>query len=456
MSTNIEKITVSGLHGNRTIAASLTDNTLILIGENGSGKTTFLRIVYYFLAGKWLSLLSLGFEYISVTIDGTEHRVTHESITKAISRNERGFLADLPSSMRRNLMEIIANQGFHGISDELAIYSSRHGLPIDMLINQLELFGDENVKGAGKGLQEVARAVKNAVNSQVLYLPTYRRIERELSSIFEGVDQDDLKKGKRRPNVQETSDSYVELVEFGMKDVAKAVDANLSGLRDFARENLTSLAYRNLGDVVDREYENVTMEKIASVSEATIRSVLDRVPESILTALHKEHLLTGINKARTTSLPDEHSKIICNYFLNLLDFQNLLQEREKAISAFCEICSQYILDKKFVYDRAQFGFFIIPTDDRQKQQTIPLSDLSSGEKQIVSLFSHLYLSGKNRFFVLIDEPELSLSVSWQRRFLIDIKNGGFCAGLIAVTHSPFIYDNELRKYAHSLGEFFIR
>jgi predicted ATPase len=79
--------------------------------------------------------------------------------------------------------------------------------------------------------------------------------------------------------------------------------------------------------------------------------------------------------------------------------------------------------------------------------------LSSGEKQIVSLFSHLYLSGQNKYFVLIDEPELSLSVPWQKRFLVDVCSGSFCAGLIAVTHSPFIYDNELKKYAHSLGEF---
>lgn len=453
MSANLERITVAGLHGNRTINAVISDNTLILVGENGSGKTTFLRIVFHFLAGRWFSLLPFRFDYISVTIAGVEHSVAHESLSKALSKTERGFLANLPLSLRRSLMEVISTQGMHGVSDELAMWSDRHGIPLEVLMSQFELFDGENVKGPNKGLQEVANAVRQAVNAQVLYLPTYRRIERELNSIFEGLDQDDLRKGRRRVVMPETNDAFIELVEFGMKDVAKAVDVALSGLRDFARENLTSLAFRNLGDVVDREYENVTMENIASVSEATIRSVLDRVPESILTALHKEHLLTGINKARTSSLPDEHSKIICNYFLNLLDFQNLLQERERAISAFCTICSEYIVDKKFVYDRAQFGFAIIPTDERQKQATIPLSDLSSGEKQIVSLFSHLYLSGKHRFFVLIDEPELSLSVPWQRRFLMDIKNGQFCAGLIAVTHSPFIYDNDLRRYAHSLGEF---
>ena len=134
-------------------------------------------------------------------------------------------------------------------------------------------------------------------------------------------------------------------------------------------------------------------------------------------------------------------------------FQETLQKRERPIAAFCDLCSEYITDKQFVYDRAQFGFSIVPKDGKKDDAKIELSDLSSGEKQIVSLFNHLYLSGKSQYFVLIDEPELSLSVPWQRRFLTDIRKGGFCAGLVAVTHSPFIYDNELKQYAHSLGEF---
>lgn len=80
-----------------------------------------------------------------------------------------------------------------------------------------------------------------------------------------------------------------------------------------------------------------------------------------------------------------------------------------------------------------------------------MAALSSGEKQIVSLFSHLYLSGQKNSFVIIDEPELSLSVPWQKRLLPDILNK--CNGFIAVTHSPFIFDNELRTYVHSLEEY---
>src|SRR5271170_3642807 len=81
---------------------------------------------------------------------------------------------------------------------------------------------------------------------------------------------------------------------------------------------------------------------------------------------------------------------------------------------------------------------LLSSSTRSKEEStreIKLSHLSSGEKQIVSLFSHLYLSGGDQYFVLIDEPELSLSVPWQRRFLVDIRSASFCVGLVAVTHS---------------------
>jgi hypothetical protein len=48
---------------------------------------------------------------------------------------------------------------------------------------------------------------------------------------------------------------------------------------------------------------------------------------------------------------------------------------------------------------------------------------------------------------------LSLSVPWQQRFLPDILATGRCTGVVAVTHSPFIWDNDLEAYVRSLAEF---
>ena len=195
------------------------------------------------------------------------------------------------------------------------------------------------------------------------------------------------------------------------------------------------------------------MKEIAAASEDTVRAVLDRIHENVLSRNHKDHLFSVINSARSADSPTEHQKIIYHYFLKLLAFQESLQKREQQISSFCALCSEYMVDKQFVYDSSNFSFKIASKSGDQAEWNVEFSDLSSGEKQIVSLFSHLYLSGQEHFFVLIDEPELSLSVPWQRRFLKDIRRGAFCAGLVAATHSPFTYDNELKPFAHSLGEF---
>lgn len=452
MNGSLERFRILGLHGHKSVDVVIKENTLVLVGENGSGKTTFLRILFHFLSGRWLPLVQFRFDCIVATIGESEYKVSHEELVQAFKGVDRRFLAELTPPLRRRVMELLEKGNFERLSSELERSGSRYSIPPEILLRQMEFF-EEPLRGAKKELQKTITCIQEAIRAQVLYLPTYRRIERELSSIFEGVDSEDFRRHRNRLRQNESGEAYIELVEFGMKDVQQAVDRTLERLKEFARENLNNLTLRYLGDVVNREYQNVGMKQIADVSEDTVRSVLDRIHESILTKAHKDYLFGVINSARSADAPTEHEKIIYHYFLKLLGFQQSLQENERQISAFCDLCSEYIVDKRFVYDSQTFSFSIVPADKSQVDRSITLSDLSSGEKQIVSLFSHLYLSGQQNFFVLIDEPELSLSVPWQRRFLKDIRAGQFCKGLVAVTHSPFIYDNELRAYTHSLGEF---
>ncbi len=124
---------------------------------------------------------------------------------------------------------------------------------------------------------------------------------------------------------------------------------------------------------------------------------------------------------------------------------------EQLLNQFTDICNSYLLDKKIIY---HIGTESITLEVRtKKNRFIPLDTLSSGEKQIISIFSHLYLSSPRKCAILIDEPELSISIEWQRKLLPDILKASKCQFLVVATHSPFIFENELATNTVDLQEY---
>jgi predicted ATPase len=72
-----------------------------------------------------------------------------------------------------------------------------------------------------------------------------------------------------------------------------------------------------------------------------------------------------------------------------------------------------------------------------------LTSFSSGERQIFVLITHLFfnpaITGEN--VLLIDEPELSLHLKWQRQFVTAIRQSSPSTQMILATHSPEIVYN---------------
>ncbi len=137
------------------------------------------------------------------------------------------------------------------------------------------------------------------------------------------------------------------------------------------------------------------------------------------------------------------------FFSKLATVDRTLAQREQQIVRFAQVCNKYLRDKEMVYSDVDSSVSVRLNSTGAQ---LPLRMLSSGEKQIVSLFAHLYLRELGKVYVIIDEPELSLSVTWQEQLLPDILDTGNCKFLAAVTHSPFIFKNNLDPYAIDLSE----
>jgi predicted ATPase len=128
----------------------------------------------------------------------------------------------------------------------------------------------------------------------------------------------------------------------------------------------------------------------------------------------------------------------------LIDIYRDQKGLDDSIKTFVEVCNKYLVSKQMRFNESSVTLDVI----REKTgKAVKLNQLSSGEKQIISLFSKIYLEQHENLTVLFDEPELSLSIEWQKMLLPDILSSNKCKFLLAVTHSPFIFKNELDLHA---------
>lgn len=450
MSELLSQFRIVGMHNVRTIDVRLHDSRLVLIGENGTGKSTVVNFIYFFLTRQWARLLNYRFESIEAVVGGDSVRVTREDIVP--KPKDRQGEWRMPLEMRRTLSTYLRRWGPESlIEDEALLHrlANRLSVPASMARDLVLTHLGEAPQGP---VREVEKIISKHVTQQILFLPTYRRIEHELKSIFPDAQEKFEGYVHARAREQHASRRYVELVEFGMQDVKETFDRTMLQIKERTRIRLSDLLGTYMSDVIRGGYENpAALERLAGLTESYVNQVLQRIPTDVLPAEDKNILLAKIGQFATHGSAE--NRVIAHFFSKLVDLYERQLTDEAEVRAFVGVCNEYLSGKELQYDDQEYVLRL--TQHVGEQGVLQLSDLSSGEKQIVSLFSHMYLSGGKDYFVLIDEPELSLSVPWQIRFLPDIIKTGRCSGLIAVTHSPFVSDNELDLYTHALDEFIL-
>ena len=68
----IESFKIEKLWGYRNIDLTFNNDVNVLIGPNGSGKTTILNLLHAILSGNPPSLLNVNFEYVEIKLRGSK------------------------------------------------------------------------------------------------------------------------------------------------------------------------------------------------------------------------------------------------------------------------------------------------------------------------------------------------------------------------------------------------
>lgn len=226
-----------------------------------------------------------------------------------------------------------------------------------------------------------------------------------------------------------------------MKDVSKAINDILETIRVKTNQGFNKMTGVLLSKYANKPTSSSNQKK--EINSNLLKIVLDRLGAQISEKDKKIILLlvstNEIYNSGYQNLRDLIYELIRNY--------NQLKVYDEKIMRFKDTCNRYLNDKKFIYNQSDITLKIL---SEKSSNIIELSMLSSGEKQIVSLFSKLYLESDNKCILLIDEPELSISMQWQKMLLPDIMRSGNCKLLLTVTHSPFIFDNEFDNDAKDM------
>jgi energy-coupling factor transporter ATP-binding protein EcfA2 len=450
--TRISRFQIKKLFGYQDVDIDFDERYKILIGENGLGKTTILNALYFILDRKFKKLNTLKFESVEISF-GNKSKISFTKndlnfYVEGRNRNQESqFYQILRDKIQKEQVtkfkKIILDKKSHeqdkrlAIANELQKINIKISAPTKFIYDNVTKFVEEY---EAINFQKILDVLDTNITSKILYFPTYRRIESQIDSlkIKRNLHQQGL--FWEEEEEQLSNSNFDDNLKFGMEDVKKRIE-NLT--EEIQRMSLIGFS-KITGDLLSQlsnEFKNYELKN--KVDNKKLEIILDRVGNSI-NENDKQNIIDYIKSG------DKGNKGLLYLIDKLIDLYNQQEIFDLSIKNFAETCNKYLNLKQFIYNESAVSLKIFRENSTD---IIDLEQLSSGEKQIVSLFSKIYLEPDKSFIILFDEPELSLSIYWQQRLLPDILKSNKCNFLLTVTHSPFIYDNELENYAFGLTDY---
>ena len=226
----------------------------------------------------------------------------------------------------------------------------------------------------------------------------------------------------------------------------------INQLPDKFRELVLKLSndYSIVANKLDSTYTNRLFSNEEKINEEEYRKkmfIMDEKFEKL-----NKYDLSNTQKSEGVVFKEEHAKALKIYFDDFDEKYKVYEDLINKLDMYTEIINSRLKFKNIKISRND-GITIVDSENEEK--TIPLNKLSSGEKQEIVLFYELIFESGDNGLLLIDEPEISLHIAWQKMFMDDllriVKYKGI--NVIVATHSPQIINNHWERQI-DLGEIY--
>lgn len=454
-----------GLNGYKTIGLTCNSAAKIAAADNGVGKTSLLNAIYSVFVGRPALLYAIDFEALEIEwgngiISVWKKRDLFGSFGNAeLERIARDDLFSQWSVSKEDAIDLITKFTI-GDLDEAAQTRAFKDIYRESPWDKQELFEQlESVTSpiiqAGQFSSLHRQAQVALGDCAVLYLPTYRRIEADIPEYRMRPLQSNISHALRNRNRQQKDPwDSTKLIFFGMSDVEQKLNSIVTQIRDETLEAYSRSNGQTLEQLVDNSSSTDDAEQ-ESFDIASIEVVLSRVGKAGALGTRLKAII------ESGEIHEQPRRELRKFLNQLLRVYAQRRGDEQAISDFVNSVNGYLSpeeddadptniarrEKSLSFDKLKLE---VSVKNNITNRPINFGSLSSGEKQIISIFARILLDPKRRYFILVDEPELSLSLDWQQKLLPDVFSTPNCTQLIAITHSPFIFDNNLGAVAGTI------
>lgn len=448
MDTILRRFAIKSLYGERDVEIDFSNNIKIIVAENGYGKTTVLNTLYFVLSGNLSKLKKIDFETIEIEfLDKKTFIIKRDDIhlfTNSLKEHPfyYHFSKKAGESVSNELLDIALTSSKLEFENSYIVksISKKIDIPIHQIYHMFQnitesvpynisSFKKKNskVKKEQLKVQHTLEQIQSKFPYDMVYLPTYRRVEQDFKVLSIN-------------NEIEFFDGHS--INFGMSDIDKRFKEIIEEITVLSATSFSKISGQMLSQLI-RGF-TINPELLDSVRDSeTVNIVLNRCGNNIEESDKREI----IKLVESGAIFKDHDSLI--YLIaNLVKVYEQQRVNDQAIQDFSEVCNKYLVDKEICYNKSNVTIDVVR---RKNSNPVDLEHLSSGEKQIISLFARLYLKQEDKLAIFFDEPELSLSIEWQKTLLPDIIKSGKCAFLFTTTHSPFIFENDLRGNAVDLG-----
>lgn len=432
----IKQISVSGLFGifDHVIPLNMDERITVIHGPNGFGKTAMLRILNGFFNSRYSDLQTIPFSKFCVEFDDGSNVEIIKNIDNS-KETENNFVFNFHDNhdnnnvdrtnfqpKRRPDIENIPLSILDDYIPELERIAPKKWLYTPTQENLsleevLERFGDSlGIKFKSEAEPEWFEKLKK--NIYIRLIESQRLLNLFPNRPFKSDD--------RTPSILSTVSAYSYELAKLMQDKFKE--------------------YGTISQSLDRSFPMRVVKQQLSpdITNEQLRNQLNELEET-RSRLIEVGLLDQDENSEFQIQPhdiDESTKNALSVYV---------EDVEKKLNVFTEIATKInllkgIINNKFSYKKINFSkekgfiFTTLYNSSLSDSKTLSATDLSSGEQHELVLLYELLFKVEPNSLVLIDEPELSLHVSWQVQFLKDLQEITKLADLdiLIATHSPDI------------------